>query len=360
MPTNVPNDKKSRRLKVAAVQMNATPSPTEERLRCAKRLVAESAQRGARLTVLPELFNAGYQYSAQNHILVETFHGPTASWMRDTAAHFNIHLAGSFMLLERGEVYNALLLFAPDGRFWRYDKVYPWAWERGYFRPTRQKPKITIAETDLGAIGMLICWDTAHRNLWKQYAGRVDLMLIASSPPDVGNPTFDFPNGDSVTYDDMGPLASLFKGSGTKVFDDIIQQQTVWMGVPTVNTVGQGHISTQIPNGTITLLGYALAAPWLFKYLPQASQMQMSCEMVHECKILNAWGETLSKVEKEDGEAFALAEIHFPATKPKPNRPQPPSPLSKITYFFSDVILPSLTKPIYRRGRKLWRKDKRN
>ncbi|MEA2008426.1 MAG: carbon-nitrogen hydrolase family protein [Chloroflexota bacterium] len=360
MSAKISDDKNVHRLRVAAVQMNANPAPTAERLHRAEQLVSESVQAGARLIVLPELFNAGYEYSEENHSRAEAFDGPTVAWMRDTAARFNIHLAGSLMLLEGRDVYNALLLFSPDGRFWRYDKVYPWGWERGYFRETRQKPKITIAETDLGDIGLLICWDSAHLGLWEQYAGKVDLILICSSPPDVGNPTFEFPNGDYVTYNDMGPLASLLKGGGKQVFGTIINQQAAWMGVPVVNTVGQGRISTKIPNGTITLLGYAFTAPWLFKYLPQASQMRMSCDMVHECKIVDANGEALAALDKEDGETFTLAEVRLPASKVMPHEPQPASPLSKVIYIFSDAILPALTKPVYRRGRNSRLKERSN
>ena len=267
-PTN-PQTTHGPTLNIAAIQMDANPAPVADRLARAERLVAAAAEAGAQLAVLPELFNAGYAYSDDNHARVEPLDGPTATWMRDTAARLDLHLAGSLMLLEQGEVYNALLLFAPDGRLWRYDKNYPWGWERGYFRESRQEPWTTVAETDLGDIGMLICWDTAHRDLWKGYAGRVDLMLICSCPPDVSDPTYHFPNGDQLTFDDMGPLIASSKGSALDLFGDMINQQTAWLGAPAVNTVGCGRIETDIPNGRLSLLGYAVVAPWLLKYLPR-------------------------------------------------------------------------------------------
>jgi predicted amidohydrolase len=335
--------------------MDANPAPATDRLARAERLVTAAVEAGAQLTVLPELFNTGYSYSYENHTRVESLDGPTATWMSHTATRLGIHLAGSLMLLEQGEVYNALLLFAPDGRVWRYDKNYPWGWERGSFRASRRDPKVTVADTALGNIGMLICWDAAHLNLWEQYADRVDLMVICSSPPNVGDATYHFPNGDQVTLDDMGPRVASTKGTVLQLFGDMINQQTAWLRVPAVNTVGCGHIRTDIPKGRLSLLGYASSAPWLLKYLPQANRMQMSCDMTHKCKVVDASGEVLAELAKEDGEAFALAEVSLAESKPSPQEPQPASLVPKRVYFLSDVLLPTITKAVYREGQRQWK-----
>jgi predicted amidohydrolase len=347
---------KVQRLCIAAIQMDANPTPTSDRLARAERLVTAAVDSGVQLTVLPELFNTGYSYSNENHTRVEPLEGPTATWMGDTAARLGIHLAGSLMLLERGEVYNAMLLFAPDGQMWRYDKNYPWGWERGSFRGSRRNPKVTVADTALGNIGMLICWDSAHLNLWKQYAGRVDLMVICSSPPNLGDATYHFPKGGQVTLDDMGPRVASTKGITLQLFGDMINQQTAWLGVPAVNTVACGRIRTEVPNGRLSVLPYASSAPWLLKYIPQANGMEMSCDMTHKCKVVDAGGEVLAELAKEDGEAFALGEVSLAGSNSSPREPQPPSLVPRRAYFLSDIFLPTISRPMYRRGRRLWRK----
>jgi predicted amidohydrolase len=341
-----------RTIAIAAVQMDANPAPTADRLARADRLVTAAAGAGAQLVVLPELFNTGYAYADANHRLAEPLTGPTPTWMREAAACLNVHLAGSLMLLDQGEVYNALLLFAPDGRTWRYDKNYPWGWERGYFRAGH---RITVAETDLGHVGMMICWDTAHPRLWKRYAGRVDLMVVSSCPPDVSNPTFHFPNGDALTFDDMGPIMASMKGTGPLVFGAMIDQQASWLGVPCVNTVGSGHIRTGIPNGLGSFLTFLPIAPWLVRYLPQAGRMQMSCDMIQGCKVVDAHGQVLAELAQGEGETFTAAEVTLADERPCPQKPQPASPVPFLTYLSSDVLLPWLSIPVYRRGlRRVW------
>ncbi len=341
-----------RTIKVAAIQMDANPAPTEARIARAEKLVAQAAAAGAQLVVLPELFNTGYQYAPANHELAEPMNGRSVNWLRDTAAQLNIHLAGSLMLLDANEVFNALLLFAPDGRVWRYDKNYPWGWERGYFRDAS---RIAIAETDWGDFGMLICWDNAHRDLWRQYAGQVDMMLIASCPPDVSNPAYLFPGGDRVTVDEMGPVMGKLKGDGRRVFGDMINQQTAWLGVPAVNTVGCGQITTDIPAGTATLLSFMPLAPRIAQYLPQAEGMQMQCGMVQGCKIVAADGSVITELSQDAGETFTIADVTLADEKPQPHAPQPPATASPISYLASDYILPLITTPVYRQGlRQTW------
>ncbi|CAG0931905.1 Deaminated glutathione amidase [Thermoflexales bacterium] len=337
----------SRTLKVAIVQLDVTPDPTPDRLARAERLITQAAQDGAQLIALPEVFNTGYRYSDENFQRAEPIDGPTVTWMKNISARLNIHLAGSILLRERGEIYNVLLLTAPDGQLWRYNKNYPWGWERAYFRAGHG---VQVAHTALGDIGLLICWDVAHPSLWQQYAGRVDFMLITSCPPDLGHPTYEFGDGERWTIDRLGPLMQSIQDTGQNVFGTGMNRFTAWLGVPLLNTVASGHFRSPVPNPRATLLTMLPAVPQFVRYWDQADQAQVSSEMTPACKIVNSAGAIVTQLSPAQGETYAVSEIEIAAEKPQPIGPRPGPTATWFTYLTSDVLLPCISRPVYQRG----------
>jgi predicted amidohydrolase len=310
--------------------MDATTAPKEARLQRAAHLVEQAVHAGAQLIVLPELFNIGYSYTIDNFRKAESITGETVEWMKQAAEKHQIHLAGSLLLREHGEIFDTLLLTAPDGSLWRYDKTYPWGWERSCFREGKE---ITVAETAFGKVGMMICWDAAHLDLWRQYAGRIDLMIISSCPPDVASPTFVFPSGENVTLDDFGKIGRSFKNTGQLLFSQMLHQQTAWLGVPSVQSTGTGHLHTAIPNGALFLLMYLPMAPALAKYLTQAKAAVLECDFISGCKIVSGDGKTLAMEAQNRGDGFVTAEVALRKNRSFPNAPQPKSLLPKTAYF---------------------------
>jgi len=340
-------------IKVAALQMDANPAPLADRLDRADRLVTQAARAGAQLALLPELFNTGYAYTDENYHQAEPAKGVTGDWMKKNAARLGIHLAGSILLREGDDLYNSLLLFSPGGQTWRYDKNYPWAWERGYFRGRRG---ITVAHTELGDLGMMICWDIGHRHLWRAYAGKVDLMVIASCPPDGTNPTYLFPDGSQVTLNEMGRLIGSLRDSAGWLFGDLLNQQTAWLGVPTLHTVGSGRIQTRIPRGAALTCSLIPFAPRLARFLPQADELQMACDMIPGCKVVDASGHVIAERTQAEGEGFTLAEVALPDTRPSPRGNQPEIRLPWMAYFNADILIPLLMRSVYRKGLRQLRK----
>lgn len=339
----------SQQLRLAAVQMDVQPAPVFERLARAEVLVRRAAEAGARLILLPELFNTGYQYATMNYYLAETLNGPTATWLQQQATAHNCHLAGSFLRREDEHIYNTLLLAAPDGRYWLYDKQYPWGWERAYFQAGY---RVDIAETSLGRIGMLICWDTAHPQLWRRYAAQVDLMLVSSSPPQVTNPRYHLPDNHEIGPESLGMLKAGLGDDAPRLFSEGVPAQAAWLGVPLVAASAGGTCLTPLPAARNTLLSLLPMAPHLARYLSQADQITLEAPLVGRTQIRAADGTCLAELPQGAVENVIVQDVTVHAERRQPEGSQPVLNLHPLSYLLSDRLLPFLTHRTYNEGRR--------
>lgn len=337
----------SRKIKVAAIQMDVAPAPVSIRLERAYGLIRDAASQGAELVVLPEVFNTGYAYTDANYENADRPDGTTVQWMKRTAAELNIHLAGNLLLWdeEGRDIYNTILLYAPDGRVWRYVKNYPWSWERAYFVPVKNRPQTVVAHTDLGDIGFLICWDIAHAHLWKQYAGKVDMMVICSCPPDAFKAQLKLPSAQ-LKPEDMGSTIQSMHDEAHNLFGITLEQQSAWLGVPAVSAILNGTLQTPIPKGKGTFLVYVLSSLKLAKYMGEANNLEMTCQMYSACKVVGADGRVIAS---EDGieEKAVVAEISLPDQNLRPAARQPRPKVRKTSYLLANFWFPLLTRSLY-------------
>jgi predicted amidohydrolase len=327
-----------RKLVCAAIQMDGTPAPVPERLSCAADLVTEAADGGARLVVLPEYYNTGFEFHEHNYALAERMDGQTVQWMKAQAARHSIHLAGTLYLFDRGEIYNAALLVAPDGRTWRYDKMHPWGWERAYFRPGR---RVTVADTDLGKLGLMICADMLYADVWAGYGGKIQLLVMMNAPGKPEEGDFIFPDGLCAKYQELFPSPPQ-PDTDDDVEPDELLSQSAWLGVPAVTASATGVLRTRIP-GLETFLGDGRFA----HRAAQASEVWLETGFAPGTGVgdpergVLAFGTAM-------GDGVVLAEVELPDAPPQPGGPQPPT--SRVDDpFFEHMI------PLYREGvRRQW------
>ncbi|MFC1959193.1 carbon-nitrogen hydrolase family protein [Chloroflexota bacterium] len=333
-----------RKIKIAAVQMAGQPASVGDRLAHAEEFVVEAAAGGAQLVVLPEVFNTGYEYADENYHRAESMDGPTITWMKDTAARLDIHLAGTLFVLDEEDIYNSMVIVAPDGRLWRYDKMFPWAWERATFR---EGGGITVADTDLGRLGMLVCWDAMHADLWARYAGKIDAMIVCSCPPQPHRITVCFPDGQQLAAADASPLIRQMSHDADETFGALLRRQAAHLGVPVVNTTAFGEFSSAIPAPLPALVGYTLFKPEFWSFLRQADQIKIASTYFTETYIADAAGNVLAQVPEGEGRVLTAVEL-------ADERPPVVAPLSyglsPLTYILFDWLLPALLVPVYRRG----------
>ena len=162
---------------MAAIQATPVILDAEGTVERACRLLAEAAERGARLAVLPETFVPLYPSNSwakeatsfegwdelwerlwANSVDVP---GPITETLADACAQLDIHCAIGVNERESerpGSLYNALLLIGPEGLLAKHRKLMPTMQER-LFHGVGGGEDLTVTETPVGRLGGLICWE---------------------------------------------------------------------------------------------------------------------------------------------------------------------------------------------------------
>jgi predicted amidohydrolase len=179
-------------VKVALAQLDPVVG---DKARNLKKLTGAVTSAKADLFLAGELFLTGYMARDAFPQLAEPIDGPSVRAVQALAAEHSIHII--FGMPEREEstkrLFNSSVLVAPDGKVVTYRKAYPanfGPFEEGlYFG---RGDGLTLAETALGRIGLLICYDTFFPEIAKAYAlAGADFLAIISASPATSKPFFD-------------------------------------------------------------------------------------------------------------------------------------------------------------------------
>jgi len=163
------------RFPVAAVQLCAGADKTENLARI-ERFTASAAAQGARLVVLPEVCNWRGERGAEADA-AEPIPGPTTECFSALARRLGIYLlAGS--ILETSDTrrpFNTSLLFDPSGalrasyrKIHLFDVDIPGHVSVRESDQRRAGDSLVVCATELGAIGMSICYDLRFPELYRQ------------------------------------------------------------------------------------------------------------------------------------------------------------------------------------------------
>lgn len=144
--------------------------------------IQQAARKRAELILLPEFFNIGYCYDARLREHAEPLDGPTAWWMRKWSHRTGCHIGGCIAERDANRLYDTFLLADPYGQLHFYRKRHPAFFENFYFQ---RGDDPGIIETELGSLGIMICWDMVQPHLQSELAGQIDLLLISAAWPDL-------------------------------------------------------------------------------------------------------------------------------------------------------------------------------
>jgi nitrilase len=164
-------------VRVAAVQATPVILDADATIDKTARLLGEAAEQGAQLAVLPETFVPLYPSNSwarqaasfggfdelwerlwENSVDVP---GPLVDRLADACREHSIHCAIGVNERESerpGSLYNTLLLIGPQGLVWKHRKLMPTHHEK-LFHGLGKGDDLQVADTPLGRIGGLICWE---------------------------------------------------------------------------------------------------------------------------------------------------------------------------------------------------------
>ena len=173
-----PTDKALTGCCVAAVQMNSG-GDRDANLATAARLLAEAAQRGARVAVLPENFSIMAQRDADRRALAEADSaGPVQDFLARTAERLKLWIVAGSVPLANGpgeRIAQACLVYAASGaRAARYDKIHLFDVElperaESYRESAHMAPghEVVTVDTPAGRLGLSICYDLRFPELYR-------------------------------------------------------------------------------------------------------------------------------------------------------------------------------------------------
>lgn len=151
------------RFKLALAQISSKREEKAENIRKIERAVVRARKQSADLIIFPELSLTGYTVKDQIYELAETIPGPSSNIMENIARKAGMHIVfGMPELSEKtcATIYNSAVLMGPNGFIGKYRKMYlpnhSVFEEKRYFRPGC---RTTVFNTELGRIGLIICYD---------------------------------------------------------------------------------------------------------------------------------------------------------------------------------------------------------
>ncbi len=123
------------------------------------------------LFILPELANSGYNFeniNAAKEAAESVDSSPFLNAMIELARTKNALIATGFCERDAGKLYNSSALVGPKGIIGTYRKLHLFLNEKKLFSAGNQG--LPVFETDLGKIGMLICFDWMFPEAWRKLA----------------------------------------------------------------------------------------------------------------------------------------------------------------------------------------------
>lgn len=149
-----------RDVRVACVQMRPDVGDVTGNRARSLEFLAQAADDGADLIVLPELTSSGYQFDSriEAQSLAEDLDDSATltAWLTFARAR-GVHVVAGIAERDRDSLFNTSVVIGPDGLLGRYRKTHLWNNENTIFEPGDLG--FPVFDTPLGRISTVICYD---------------------------------------------------------------------------------------------------------------------------------------------------------------------------------------------------------
>ena len=176
------------KIKLALAQISSKRESKSENLRKIEKLTLKAKEQGADLVIFPEMSLTGYVVLDQVYELAETIPGSSTEKVEALAKRTGMHIIfGMPELSEKTQatVFNTAVFVGPRGLIGKYRKMYLPTHsvfeEKRYFRPGYE---VTAFQTDIGNIGLSICYDIFFPEVYRltRLKGAQLMVCISASP----------------------------------------------------------------------------------------------------------------------------------------------------------------------------------
>ena len=176
------------KIKLALAQISSTRENKEANLQKIETLTCKAKEQGADLAIFPEMSLTGYVVRDQFYELAETIPGPTVEKVEALAKKTGMHVIFGMPELSektKATIFNTAVLVGPKGLIGKYRKMYlpnhSVFEEKRYFRPGYETAAF---QTDLGNIGLCICYDIFFPEVLRltRLKGAQLIVCISASP----------------------------------------------------------------------------------------------------------------------------------------------------------------------------------
>ena len=186
-----------RTVRVAAIQATPVILDAEASVAKAVRLLDEAAGGGAELAVLPETFVPLYPSNKwargaaafggwdelweRLHANAVEVPGPLVDELAEACARLGLHAVVGVNERSGGSLYNAYLVFGPEGLLHRHRKLMPTQQER-LFHGIGAGDDLGVVDTAVGRVGGLICWENRMPLArWAVYQGSPQIWVAPTA-----------------------------------------------------------------------------------------------------------------------------------------------------------------------------------